>query len=658
MRLALAQINPTIGAIEGNARLVIDFATRAAAERADLVVFPELCLTGYPPKDLLLQEGFVGAVERVVGALAERLPRGVSVVVGAPLTAGWGNTKAPITGGAGDRRHGGGAGGQDVRPTGSPPRRSGAERARPTNSLVVYRDGAIIARYDKRLLPTYDVFDENRYFVAGGAAVVVDVPVGGGAGVVRVGLSVCEDLWRGLDAGFSERYMDGPDPVEELCRAGAEVIVNPSASPFVLGKGSKHRAILAHHAKRWGVVMAAVNQVGGNDELVFDGAAAVVGADGAVVAAARAFEEELLVVEVRGGTGRRALGAGEASTSGARHEDTKPESTTLGGAPRVAALGGQDVRPTGMNPAMKEEEALFRALVLGVRDYCRKTGFKSAVLGLSGGIDSAVVAVLAAAALGPRAVTGISMPSRYSSQGSKDDAHELAQNLGIHYETIAIEGPFGALLDAARPAMGNKPADVTEENLQSRVRGTLLMAISNKHGHILLTTGNKSELAVGYCTLYGDMNGGLAVISDVGKIMVYRLARWMNEHAGELGIAGLGARMKSGGAGPIPEASLTKAPSAELRENQTDQDTLPPYHVLDEIIERYVERRESPARIATEMGGDVETLATVKRVVRMIDLAEYKRKQAPIGLKVSGVAFGSGRRMPVAQGWRPGVGMA
>ena len=638
MRLALAQINPTIGAVDANVRLVIDFAARAGEAGADLVVFPELCLTGYPPKDLLLQEGFVAAVERAASTLGERLPRGLTVVVGAPLR------NAPPD-------QGRGRGSDSATRTG--------ERQGITNSLLVYREGRIIARYDKRLLPTYDVFDENRYFVAGAKPVVVEVPVSaanrgrgtGAAASVRVGLSVCEDLWRGLDAGVSERYLDGPDPVEELCRApadggaaamgemgrgsGAELIVNPSASPFVLGKGTRHRSILAHHARRWGVVMAAVNQVGGNDELVFDGAASVVGAGGEVLASARAFEEDLLVVEVGGALERAALVRAKA-----------PQARPNDGAGASASSANE-------GSTMKEEEACFRALVLGVRDYCRKTGFKSAVLGLSGGIDSAVVAVIAAAALGAGRITGVSMPSRYSSQGSKDDARELAQSLGMHYETIAIEGPFGALLEAARPALGGKAPDVTEENLQSRVRGTLLMALSNKHGHLLLTTGNKSERAVGYCTLYGDMNGGLAVISDVGKIMVYRLARWMNEHKADLGIAGLAAR--SGSGGPIPEASITKPPSAELRENQTDQDTLPPYHVLDEIIERYVERRESPARIAAEMGGDAETAATVSRVVRMIDLAEYKRKQAPIGLKVSGVAFGSGRRMPIAQGWRPDV---
>ncbi|MFN0010441.1 MAG: NAD+ synthase [Phycisphaerales bacterium] len=611
MRLALAQTNPTIGALDDNAALILAFARRAHEQQADLVVFPELCLTGYPPKDLLMQEGFIDAACIAAKRVGEALPPGITVVFGAPM---------PLD------------------ETGR----------RLSNALLVYRDGQMVAWYDKRLLPTYDVFDENRYFVAGTRPVVVSVPMrsarGGAGRNVPVGLSICEDLWRGFDAGFSERYLDKPDPVEELCNpapesglARPELIVNPSASPFVLGKGERHRAILAHHARERGIVLAAVNQVGGNDELVFDGYAAVVGADGEVMAEGRLFEEGLLVVDValEGTEGRR-----EEGTQAPRHEDTKE-----GRNPLRSPVATTSPRGGGVGAKTCDEELLFRALVLGVRDYCRKTGFKSCVLGLSGGIDSAVVAVLAAAALGPENVLGVSMPSRYSSEGSKDDAAVLAKNLGVPFQTLPIEGAFALLLGVLEPAMGGKGADVTEENLQSRVRGTLLMAISNKHNHLLLTTGNKSELGVGYCTLYGDMNGGLAVLSDVGKIMVYRLARWMNEHAGDLGVAGL-ARP------PIPEASITKAPSAELRPNQTDQDSLPPYHVLDEIIERYVERRESPARIVREMGADA---AVVARVVRMIDLAEYKRKQAPVGLKVTGVAFGSGRRMPIAQGWRPGV---
>jgi NAD+ synthetase len=577
VRLALAQINPTIGDLDGNAALIARFAQQAREQRADLVVFPELALSGYPPRDLLLQEGFVAAAAAAAKRLGEDHSKGLTLVFGAPLPLG----------GRGERAW-----------------------QRLANSLLAYRDGALVDYYDKRLLPTYDVFDENRYFTPGDRAVVID------AGGVRVGLSICEDLWRGHDVGFADRYLDAPDPVDALIAAGARVIINPSASPFRLGVGTAQRNLLRHHAKTRSVFIAAVNQVGGNDELIFDGSACVLGPDGSLLAAGPSFTEALTVAEI--------------DPSGA----TPPSAVRV-----VDAL-----------TSLTTEEALYRALVLGVRDYCRKTGFKTAVLGLSGGIDSAVVAVLAAAALGPASVHGVALPSRYSSEGSKSDAAESARRLGVHFQTIPIEGGVAALESTLAPAFTGRASDVTEENLQSRLRGTILMALSNKFGHILLTTGNKSEMAVGYATLYGDMNGGLAVISDVTKTLVYRLARWMNAHWESLGITGLSGR-------PIPEASITKPPSAELRPNQTDQDSLPPYDVLDEIVDRYVGQRQSPRRILDEMSAVDAAVradaATVKRVVRLIDLAEYKRKQAAVGLKVTSVAFGSGRRIPIAQGYRP-----
>lgn len=584
MRLALAQINPTVGDIAGNARRIAHAIDSARAQHADLVVLPELCICGYPPKDLLLQEGFVDACLAAASELGSRCSADLTLVLGTPT---WANPSAPGTG--------------------------------ISNSLLAFRDGALIARYDKRLLPTYDVFDENRYFIPGSLPVVIDVPTAS-ARTWRVGLSVCEDLWRGEDVGFGHRYFQQGDPVTELCarqpdgRPGAQLIVNPSASPFVLGKNQRHRDLLSAHAKKHRVLVAAVNQVGGNDELVFDGHACVLGTRGQVLAAGPGFEDCVLVVELD-------------------HRDPAAVSP----------------RPDPLLSA-SDPELLYRALVLGVRDYLRKTGFKSAVLGLSGGIDSAVVAVLAAGAIGPGNVLGVSLPSRYSSQGSKDDAQALAHALCMGFTTLAIENTFISALDTLAPAFAGRAEDVSEENLQSRIRGTLLMALSNKLGHILLTTGNKSELAVGYCTLYGDMNGGLAVLSDVTKQWVYTLARWINTHPPKLGItlpSGQPLRVP-----PIPEASITKPPSAELRPNQTDQDSLPPYEVLDEIIERYVERRQSPARIVREAG--LES-ALVQRIVRLIDLSEYKRKQAAIGLKVTGVAFGSGRRYPIAQGYRPGV---
>ncbi|MGE3108559.1 MAG: NAD+ synthase [Phycisphaerales bacterium] len=573
MKVALVPLNPTVGDIAGNEaeargaiRQAHDGGRAGTDGEPDLFILPELAISGYPPKDLLHQAGFLRACE----AAADRLGREVTgesagtLVIGVPLSC------EP-----------------------APGRRGGI-----SNSLLAYQGGARLARYDKRLLPTYDVFDEDRYFVAGDQPAVI--PVAG----VRVGLSICEDLWRGEDVGFASRYADRTDPVQALVDAGAELIVNPSASPFVLGKGHRHHDLLRMHALRHRVPILAVNQLGGNDELVFDGHAVAIGATGQVIGATAGFDAAPLVV-------------------------------TVPGAPVLAR------DPYLQTP---DDEMLYRVLVLGVRDYMRKTGFSSAVLGLSGGIDSAVTAVIAAAAIGPANVLGVALPSRYSSQGSKDDAGVLAHNLGIRYDVISIESAFASMLDTLRDAFTGTAPGVAEENLQSRLRGTILMALSNKFGHLLLTTGNKSELAVGYCTLYGDMNGGLAVLSDVTKHWVYRLAHWINANPARLGIDATGRLT-----GPIPESSITKPPSAELRPNQTDQDSLPPYPVLDQIIERYVERRQGAQTIATE--ADIDA-ATVRKMIRLIDLSEYKRKQAAIGLKVTSVAFGSGRRFPIAQRWR------
>ncbi|MFG0326650.1 MAG: NAD+ synthase [Phycisphaerales bacterium JB037] len=565
MKIALAQINPTVGAIEGNAELVLEAAR--SARQADLLVTPELCLSGYPPKDLLLQEGFVAACERA----AERLAREIAREAGADLTA----------------------------VIGCPVMHAGHCR----NALVVARGGGIIARYLKRLLPTYDVFDEDRYFEPGHEAVVLEV-----AGR-RIGLSICEDLWRGEDVGFAARYFDEPDPVAALVQAGAEIIVNPSASPFVLGKGRRHRELLARHARAHGIVVCAVNQVGGNDELIFDGHACAFDASGELIAAGPGFEPALVTVDLT--------------------PDAEP--APLGHDPRIEATAA---------------ELTFRALVLGVRDYCRKTGFREVLLGVSGGIDSAVVAAIASAALGAEQVLGIAMPSRFSSQGSLTDARELCRRLGSSYVEIPIEdahAAMGATLDRAftelgEPALGASLPDVTQENLQSRLRGVITMALSNRTGALLLTTGNKSELAVGYCTLYGDMNGGLAVISDVTKVQVYQLARWMNEHFADCGF----------GQPPIPESTITKPPSAELAPGQLDSDSLPAYEQLDEIVRRYVEEHQSHARIVGETGFED---AVVSRVLRLIDLNEYKRKQLATGLKITSVAFGFGRRFPIARGW-------
>jgi len=573
MRAALAQLNPTIGAIGANCARIVEMIERARQAGADLVVFPELSVCGYPPKDLLLQEGFVEACERAARSLGEGHTRSITIVIGCPTPSGAG-------------------------PSGTI-----------GNALLAFRDGAQIARYDKRLLPTYDVFDEDRYFEPGHEPAVIE------AAGVRVGLSICEDLWRGEDVGFAARYLDEPDPVAELIAGGAEVIVNPSASPFVLGKGRRHRELLVRHARAHGVWIASVNQVGGNDELIFDGHACAYDPQGLLVGAGPGFEEAVTIVDIEPERGP-ARETGELSD------------------PRIEASA---------------EELLFRALTLGVRDYCRKTGFEDVIVALSGGIDSSVTAAVAASALGRERVLGIAMPSRYSTEHSTSDAHDLSERLGIRCVTIPIASGVESVAAALSPAfeelgvraLGRSLPDVAEENVQSRLRGLIVMAVSNRTGALVLTTGNKSELAVGYCTLYGDMNGGLAVLSDVTKNQVYDIARWMNAERARAGFE----------REPIPARVIDKPPSAELAPEQRDSDTLPSYDVLDEIVRRYIERHESPERIRREMGLDA---AEVSRVVRMIDVNEYKRKQLATGLKVSGVAFGFGRRFPVARGWAAG----
>ncbi len=582
MLLALAQINPTIGDIAGNAAIIARQSEQARDAGADLIVFPELALCGYPPKDLLLEAGFIDRCERAANELGREHSRGITLVIGLPMHA----------------------------------------RRQPgiTNSLLAFRDGALLDRHDKRLLPTYDVFDENRYFVPGNEAVVIAVPDGKN-GITRVGLSICEDLWKGEDVGFSARYTDAPDPVAGLAAAGAQLIINASAAPFVLHKHERHRALLARHAKQRGVHVAAVNQVGGNDELVFDGRAVVLDDRGEVLRAAPGFCEHLLLAEVPGGRDGDAI---------------DPDDDSSG------------------------ESSLFQALVLGVRDYLRKCGnIPGGIIGLSGGIDSALTAAIAVAALGRERVLGVSMPGPFSSEGSITDAKILAANLGITCIDAPIDGAFAAFrggLDKVfhglgLPILGERMPDLTQENLQSRLRGTLLMALSNRTGRLVLTTGNKSELAVGYCTLYGDMNGGLAVISDLTKGAVYSLSRWINTHHDTLHTLPVGfADGRSWDRPPIPESTITKPPSAELAPGQKDQDSLPPYDVLDEIVRRYVELRESPEAIRTSVGADAPTVA---RIIRLINAAEFKRAQAATGIKVTGVAFGSGRRIPIAHGWRP-----
>jgi len=446
------------------------------------------------------------------------------------------------------------------------------------NSAVLLRSGAVGQAFHKSLLPTYDVFDEDRYFEPFQGAQILQL------NGVRLGISICEDIWNDRDFWQRRRYHQ--DPIEALAKAGAQAIVNLSASPFTVGKHMLREKMLGHMARKYGLPVAIVNQVGANDDLIFDGRSSVFDARGKLFARAKGFEEDVLALDLLGGKGE---------------------------------IASDDFLP---------EAEIWNALVLGVRDYARKTRFRKVLLGLSGGIDSALTAAIAADAMGPENVLGVMMPSRYSSQGSVDDSVELAHNLGIRTMLLPISDIMKTYDGVLADAFAGLHPDVTEENIQSRIRGNLLMALSNKFGPLLLTTGNKSEMSVGYCTLYGDMNGGLAVIADLPKMMVYRVARWRNQR------------------GPaIPESTIAKAPSAELRPDQTDQDSLPPYDLLDEILELHVEQCRSAEEIVAQ-GYDEHT---VRRVLRLVRIAEFKRKQAAPVLKVTSRAFGTGWRMPIVR---------
>ena len=576
MRIALAQINPTVGDIAGNVAKHLAFIDRAAEAGAGLVVFPELSIIGYPPKDLLLKPDVIERCEEALGTIAARC-RGLAAVVGLAM-------------------------------------HSTHEVGRPLhNAAAICCHGGTIDRRFKSLLPTYDVFDESRYFEPGKR---VDLAAVNG---VKLGISICEDLWSGAEHFARPLYHD--NPIEALAAEGAQLFINCSASPYIAGKHARRRALLGEFAPRHGLPIVFINQVGGNDELIFDGNSCVVDGRGQTIGHARSFEEDLLVVDV-------AL-AGEGEAEGEAEADAGAASS----APRA---GRVETPPTGA-------AAVFEALVLGIRDYCRKCGFGSIVLGLSGGIDSAVTAALAVAALGPDKVTGVAMPSRYSSEGSVTDAELLAGNLGVAFHTIPIGEAHAAMDRTLAPYFEGTEPGTAEENVQARLRGVILMAFSNKFGSLLVTTGNKSEMAVGYCTLYGDMAGGLAALSDVPKTMVYQLARHINSP--DCVIPGVDCGR------PIPESTITKPPSAELRPDQKDSDSLPAYEVLDQIVDRYVERDQPPRRIIAETGFEE---ALVMRFVRLIDRNEYKRKQTPPGLKITGKAFGFGRRMPIAQRYQPG----
>lgn len=542
MKIALAQINTTVGDFAGNVDRMVKFARRAAERGADLVVFPELALCGYPPRDLVEKPEFVRRNEEELERLAGLLPD-ISAVVGY------------------------------VRP-------SRVREGKPvSDAAALLRGGKIALDYAKILLPFYDVFDESRYFEPGNSPGLFKL-----AGT-RAALTICEDIWN--DKNFWKTRFYPRDPAAETVEAGARLVVNIASSPFNTEKIQVRHDMLQSFAREHQVAVVYVNHVGGNDQLVFDGSSMAFNAQGELCARAKSFEEDLVIFSTEGG--KREIHAGPAS----------------------------------------EIEAVHRALLLGARDYVEKCGFKKVIVGLSGGIDSALVATLAADAVGPQNVLGVGMPGPYSSPGSLRDAEMLARNLGIDFRVIPITGVFESYLEALDAAFEGKPRDVTEENIQARIRGNVLMALSNKFGALVLSTGNKSELAVGYCTLYGDMAGGLAVISDVPKTMVYELARYVNR---------TGER--------IPQACLEKAPSAELRLNQTDQDTLPPYDVLDAVLKAYIEENLCAQEIVTRHQLDAEL---VRDIIRRVTSAEYKRQQAAPALKVTAKAFGMGRRYPIAQ---------
>lgn len=573
LRLALGQINPVVGDVGGNARMILDGLDKAREAGAGLAIFPEMSLTGYPPEDLLLKADFIDAVM----SAAKRVAAGTE-----GLTAVFGAVDL-------DR---------DL-----------------YNAAVIAHDGRIAAVYRKRFLPNYGVFDENRYFRAGTRNLVFD------RDGFRFGVSVCEDIW----------YPGGP-PAEQAIEGEAALLVNISASPYHMGKGAARERMLATRAADNTAFTAYCNMVGGQDELVFDGHSLVIGPRGDILARGAQFEEDFLVVDIDPGELSRARAFDPRRRQWRPSFERIPEESVLAPLPEAARPPLAPARPL---PPLDPMEEVRRALVLGTRDYVRKSGFSKVVIGLSGGVDSALTAALAAEALGAENVTGVAMPSRYSSDQSLRDAEDLARNLGVAFMTIDMDPLFTAFLDALAPAFAGREPGLAEENLQPRIRGTLLMALSNKFGWLVLTTGNKSEGAVGYSTLYGDTAGGFAVIKDAPKTLVYELCRHINA---------------SRGREIIPENVLTKPPSAELRPDQKDSDSLPPYEELDPILGNYVEGGLGPADIAAR-GADRDT---VDAVVAMVDRNEYKRRQSPPGVKITPRAFGKDWRLPIVNRYRPG----
>jgi NAD+ synthase (glutamine-hydrolysing) len=552
MKIAIAQLNPTIGDITNNAQQILTAARKAAAQNVRLLLTPELSLCGYPPRDLLLDPGFVELIAQELKAIAFQLPKNIAVLIGTV----------------------------EINP-------HAASKGQKFlyNSMALLDEGKVKQVFHKRLLPTYDVFDEDRYFEPGYEANYFTLDG------TKFGVSICEDLWN--DERFWGKRSYEVNPIEELAQLGVDVIVNLSASPYTVGKQQLREAILHHAATAYQTPILYVNQVGGNDDLVFDGNSVALNRAGEIVDRAQGFDADLIMVE-------------------------------------LAALISNSYDPATFKTGEAESEnaEIFSALVLGVKDYARKCGFRQAILGLSGGIDSALVAAIASEALGAENVLGVLMPSPYSSEHSISDAVDLVNNLGIRSQKLEIKAAMEAYDRLLEPMFAGTEFGIAEENIQSRIRGNLLMAIANKFGYLLLSTGNKSEMAVGYCTLYGDMNGGLAVIADVPKTRVFELCRWLNRHQ-EV----------------IPSNIISKPPSAELKPDQKDADSLPDYEILDDILERMICQHQSSAEIVA--GG--HDPAIVSKVRALVTRAEFKRRQAPPGIKITDRAFGTGWRMPIAK---------
>jgi NAD+ synthase (glutamine-hydrolysing) len=553
MKIAIAQLNPTIGNLVKNSQQIVEAAKQAAEKGARLMLTPELSLCGYPPRDLLLNPDFIASISKQLQQLAQQLPSQIAALVGTVEL----NPLAPSKG------------------------------QKPLfNSMALIDGGEIKTIFHKRLLPSYDVFDEYRYFEPGRQANAFKLECD--SQIIHIGVTICEDLWN--DEAFWGKRSYEINPIEDLALLGVDLIINLSASPYTVGKQKLREAMLKHSANRYQTPIIYANQIGGNDDLIFDGNSVAFNKIGEVICRAPAFDSALEIVEFD-----------------ARQKDLLPTKIAV--------------------PTIEEAE-IFSALVLGVKDYARKCKFSQVVLGLSGGIDSSLVAVIAVAALGAENVLGVLMPSPYSSEHSVTDAELLVKNLGIKSHKLAIANIMTAYDRLLQPVFVGTEFGIAEENIQSRIRGNLLMAIANKFGHLLLSTGNKSEMAVGYCTLYGDMNGGLAVIADVPKTRVFSLCRWLNRN-GEV----------------IPNNVLVKPPSAELKPGQVDRDSLPSYDILDDILDRIIHQYQSKTQIV-EAGHDP---ATVERVMKLVNLAEFKRKQAPPGLKITDRAFGTGWRMPIAK---------